>query len=261
MHPTAMAIGKHFFEAYVADLGSVTVVDVGSQDVNGTLRDVCPSEARYIGVDFAHAKGVDIVLTDPYRLPFETGTIDAVVSSSCFEHSEMFWLLCNEVMRILKPHGVFYVNAPSNGPFHRYPVDCWRFYPDAGKALVSWLRRSGYDACLLESFTARQDRDLWNDFVAVFLKNQNFVDNHKKRIVTEFNSFSNGIIFGKDGFLNFDSAPEDLSKISDIEAQKQILETELAAAQQKLKQYRSFYSVRIALEMRRFTNKLGSIFK
>ena len=30
---------------------------------------------------------------------------------------------------------LFYLNAPSNGEFHRYPVDCWRFYPDAGGAL------------------------------------------------------------------------------------------------------------------------------
>jgi SAM-dependent methyltransferase len=71
-----------------------------------------------------------------YKLPFADGSVDVVLSSSCFEHSEFFWLLFLEILRVLRPEGLFYLNAPSNGPFHRYPVDCWRFYPDSGNALV-----------------------------------------------------------------------------------------------------------------------------
>ena len=46
------------------------------------------------------------MLTDPYHLPFESNSLDVVVSSSCFEHSEMFWLLFLEIMRVLKPEGL-----------------------------------------------------------------------------------------------------------------------------------------------------------
>jgi SAM-dependent methyltransferase len=122
----------------------LTIVDIGSQDVNGSLRSVAPPNNKYIGVDFVEAKGVDVVITDPYSLPFEDESVDAVVSSSCFEHSEFFWLLFNEALRILKPTGLLYINVPSNGQFHRYPVDCWRFYPDSGVALQNWGKRSGY---------------------------------------------------------------------------------------------------------------------
>ena len=38
-------------------------------------------------------KGVDIVLEDPYCLPFADNSVDVVVSSSCFEQAEFFWLL------------------------------------------------------------------------------------------------------------------------------------------------------------------------
>ena len=38
----------------------------------------------------------------------------------------------------LKPEGVLFMIAQSAGPIHRYPVDCYRFYPDAYQALADW---------------------------------------------------------------------------------------------------------------------------
>src|SRR5512140_2189307 len=137
MHPTAMMNCAHFFDTYGTCFGPderVRVVEIGAQDVNGSLRDVAPKRFEYVGVDFVAGKGVDVVLDDPYVLPFEAASADIVVSSSCFEHAEMFWLVFLEVMRILKPRGLFYLNVPSNGMYHRHPVDCWRFSPDSGAA-------------------------------------------------------------------------------------------------------------------------------
>ncbi len=202
MHTTAMSNGKLFFDTYVAPLGDVSVVDIGSQDVNGSLRDVCPANARYVGVDFERAKGVDIVLTDPYSFPFENESIDVAVSSSCFEHSELFWLAFIDILRILRPGGLFYLNVPSNGAFHRYPVDCWRFYPDSGNALVTWARRCGMDAALLESFVSHQDKEFWNDFVAVFLKDERRIGDHPRRMLPSHPSFENGRMHGGAKIIN-----------------------------------------------------------
>lgn len=218
MHTTAMANGKRFFDTYVARLGAVTIVDIGSQDVNGSLRDVAPPAARYVGVDFIEAKGVDVIITDPYSLPFEDQSIDVVVSSSCFEHSEMFWLLFNEIMRVLKPTGLFYLNVPSNGSFHRFPVDCWRFYPEAGTALVTWARRCGINAGLLESYVCQQHPtyeglDRWSDFVAVFAKDVNHVALHPQRILATFTGFENGIVAGHTQILNYTGLSEDLRNL------------------------------------------------
>ena len=45
----------------------------------------------------------------------------------------------NEMMRILKPNGLLFINAPANGHFHRHESDNWRFYPDdAGESLSKW---------------------------------------------------------------------------------------------------------------------------
>jgi SAM-dependent methyltransferase len=209
MHDTAMEFGAAFFNAYMKNTRGLTIVDIGSQDVNGSLRAVSPPDDKYIGVDFMQAKGVDVVITDPYSLPFENESVDAVVSSSCFEHSEFFWLLFNEALRILKPTGLLYVNAPSNGSFHRYPVDCWRFYPDSGVALQNWGKRSGYNCALLESFVGLRKADIWNDFVAVFVKDDNYSNQHPNRIQNTSIPFVNGRLHHSENITNFVEPSQD----------------------------------------------------
>ena len=216
MHPSALNNGKLFFDTYSPPLleseGSIRVVEIGSQDVNGSIRQFCPQEFEYIGVDFVDGKGVDVVITSPYELPFDDNSVDIVVSSSCFEHSEMFWVVYLEIIRILKPHGVFYLNVPSNGMFHRYPVDCWRFYPDSGPALVTWAQYNNFNVGLMESYTSNQvGNNWWNDFVAVYIKNKEYIKQYPKRILYTDIKYTNGILdnLPVGEFLNFQDYSED----------------------------------------------------
>jgi SAM-dependent methyltransferase len=204
MHDTAMKHGAAFFNTYLSNAKNLTIVDVGAQDVWGSLRSVAPPNNKYIGVDFVKAKGVDVVITDPYSLPFEDESVDVVVSSSCFEHSEFFWLLFNEILRILKPTGLLYINVPSNGSFHRYPVDCWRFYPDSGVALQNWGKRSGYNCALLESFVGirKNKADVWNDFVAIFVKDEKNSAKYISRIQNASIPFANGRLHNSENIVN-----------------------------------------------------------
>lgn len=208
-----MVNGKLFFDTYGNCADSYDVVEIGSQNVNGSLRDVCPKNVKYIGVDFVVGNGVDVVLTDPYSLPFYADSVDVVVSSSCFEHSEMFWLLFNEILRILKPNGLFYLNVPSNGHYHRYPVDCWRFYPDSGNALVTWGKRSGFNPALLEAYTSMQNQDVWNDYVAVFIKDAGHVHEFQDRMLSKVGGFYNGRLFGREELINPQGATQETMKL------------------------------------------------
>jgi SAM-dependent methyltransferase len=203
MHLSAMNYGGLFFRTYVDRQTAPTILDLGAMDVHGSLRSVAPAHARYVGVDMAAGPGVDVVLSDPYVLPFDTGSIDVVVSSSCFEHAEFFWLTLLEIMRVLAPNGLAYLNMPSNGEFHRYPVDCWRFYPDSGQAMVRWARRQGYGTVLLESFIGDQVGDQWNDFVCVLLSDEAALAEHPRRMLHSLQGFSNGLCHPElDRFLN-----------------------------------------------------------
>lgn len=167
MHDTAYEHARLFFELFWCPHFR-QVVELGSQDVNGSLRDHCPPGARYLGLDMEAGRGVDLVVAPGGSLPLADGSADVVVTSSAFEHDVCFWETFLELVRILRPGGLLYVNAPSNGTFHRYPLDCWRFYPDAGLALVGWAGRRGVAVELVESFVARPGKDGWADFVAVF---------------------------------------------------------------------------------------------
>ena len=216
MHDTAYNTCDLFFQVYLQFLEGnpdAKIVEIGSQDVNGSLRELAPNNFKYIGLDFVNGKGVDIVLDDPYKLPFDDNSIDVIVSSSCFEHSELFWVSFLEILRILKPDGLLYVNAPSNGKFHRYPVDCWRFYPDSGHALITWAKRNGYDPLLLESFIGGSPVSYlsgFNDFVAVILKSAKFANNYPLRILDIKEDFQNGLRNDKEGFVNFNENNQEM---------------------------------------------------
>jgi SAM-dependent methyltransferase len=242
MHPSAMSYGGYFFRTYClfpsTDLATdMTIVEIGSQNVNGSLRQVAPKGAKYIGLDFAEGAGVDVVISDPYALPLPDESADAVVSSSCFEHSEFFWLVFLEVMRILKPDGVFYLNVPSNGVFHPYPVDCWRFYPDSGHALVAWGKRNGLkNIMLLESFIGARSAPaigappslgVWNDFVAIFLKNKQYSKKYPNKIIHQIDDFINGYSNDANGIIRHSQKMSDLILLMNLISKTNALSEEI----------------------------------
>lgn len=180
MHQSAMKSAKLFFDTYgkYKDLG--TVVDIGSQDVNGSLRSICPDKFKYIGVDYQEGANVDIVLTDPYVFPFADQSVDIVVSSSCLEHSEFFWLTWLEILRITKPDGLIYINVPSSGQHHSFPIDAWRFRIDASTSLMNWGNKNGYPVRLLEAYVDAEEP--WKDFVAIYVADEANVPMYPDRI-------------------------------------------------------------------------------
>jgi SAM-dependent methyltransferase len=150
------------------------VIDIGGLDVNGSLRQFFVALGMdYICVDIEPHVSVDIVVKPGDTLPFETGSVDLVVSTSCFEHDPTFWLTFKEMCRITKLDGHIYVNAPSNGQYHCHPGDNWRFYRDAGQALAYWSglqmgTEVTYPAKVVETFHILPLRDSWIDFVCVW---------------------------------------------------------------------------------------------
>ncbi|OAQ20311.1 class I SAM-dependent methyltransferase [Thermosulfurimonas dismutans] len=120
---------------------------------------------KYFGLDVEAGNNVDIMVEDPYNWKeIEDGFADVVISGQAFEHIEFPWLTIKEIYRILKPSGLCCLIVPSSGPEHKYPYDCWRFYPDGMKALAKW---AGFE--VVEVFT---DWGLgpWQDTFAVFQK-------------------------------------------------------------------------------------------
>lgn len=169
MHASSLENMQKCYERYVCgeylqSKNTLRVLDVGGANVNGSYADIFSQDKfRYLAADISPAEGVDVVLTDPYRLPFDNSSIDIVISGQAFEHVEFFWLLFEEMVRIVKNDGWIFLISPSAGPSHRFPVDCYRFYPDAYRALAKY---TGIQ--LIDIF--HDPRGPWQDLVGVFSK-------------------------------------------------------------------------------------------
>jgi SAM-dependent methyltransferase len=170
MHDTALEAGSAFAKAYGAP-GKI-VVDIGGQNVNGSLRSLFESRGmKFICVDMIEHPSVDMVVPPGDKLPFEDESVDLIVSTSCFEHDPCFWMTFREMCRIVKKDGYIYVNAPSRGQYHGYPGDNWRFYSDAGQALAFWSGKqlsneTVFPVKVVESFHMLPSN--WGDLVCIW---------------------------------------------------------------------------------------------
>jgi SAM-dependent methyltransferase len=162
MHASSMENMRRCLDWY-GGAASGRILDLGAMDVNGSYRQLFASDDDYVGIDLEPGPGVDVVLTDVYQLPFEDSSAGLVLSGQMIEHCGQFWRVFSEISRVLKPGGLAFVIAPSSGPVHRYPVDCYRFYPDSYQAIADWAGLR-----LVHSWT--DQRGPWRDIVGVFQK-------------------------------------------------------------------------------------------
>lgn len=106
------------------------LLEVGSRDVNGTLRAIfADPESEYVGIDIFEGPGVDLVL-DASRIVSQFGreSFDAVVSTEMLEHCYDWQGALYQMASALRVGGVLVLTTRSPGfELHDYPADHWRF--------------------------------------------------------------------------------------------------------------------------------------
>ena len=212
MHPSALKSFVDFKNIYLSKFKNknIKLIEIGSLAVNSSVKLNLAENIDYVGVDICKGENVDIVLEDPYKLPFENESIDAVISISTFEHTQFFWLSYLEILRVLRNDGLFFLNAPSNSKFHRHETDNWRFYPDSSLALQKWGERNNFNPKVLEHFTNFETgRDIWNDYVSVTIKDKQYINKFPDRIIHSKKNFTNGRLNKSDEIINYQEVPQD----------------------------------------------------
>jgi SAM-dependent methyltransferase len=177
MHESSYFKVKSFVENYVdfSSDQSIKILDVGSMIVTTdalTYRSIFEGKSvQYIGLDVAPGLNVDFVPVDPYswsELPDES--IDVIVSGQAFEHIPYFWITTAEMSRVLKPGGLLCLVFPSSGAVHRYPFDCWRFYPDSAQALTQYVCLELLEAYTEQKHFRKRVTTQWKDTLVIARK-------------------------------------------------------------------------------------------
>jgi len=155
----------------------ISILDVGSYGVNGTYKEIFSDEKMfcYTGLDLKPGPNVDYVPHDPYDWPeLENESYDVVISGQAFEHIEYPWLVIRELAAKLRKNGLACIVAPSRGPEHKYPVDCWRYYPDGFYALAKWAGLEILEAKTNWGASGFSDgSDQWGDTFCILYKPEN----------------------------------------------------------------------------------------
>ena len=140
MHQSAMKRMEWFVENYIPQDQHVEILDVGSYDINGSYRSLFQNyDCNYIGLDLEEGPNVDFVPRDPYSWPeLPDDSFDFIISGNAFEHIEWPWITMSQIKMKLKPGGIACILTPFCLSEHRYPTDCYRYYPDGMKALAKY---------------------------------------------------------------------------------------------------------------------------
>lgn len=126
------------------DIQDRRVLEVGSGDVNGTIRPIVARHepAEYLGVDMAPGRGVDRVV-DCTRLvdEFGAGSWDVVVTTEMLEHVSDWRASIRNLIQVVKPGGLLVITTRSPGfPYHPFPEDHWRYTKGSFERILSNAR-------------------------------------------------------------------------------------------------------------------------
>lgn len=114
-HPTQIEFVKNVKEAYPDLFVNKKVLEVGSLNINGSIREFF-SDCDYTGVDLAPGKDVDFVGRGE-DLAFPDRSFDVVCSCECFEHNPEWARTFDNMARMAKGL-VFFSCATTGRPEH-----------------------------------------------------------------------------------------------------------------------------------------------
>jgi len=129
-------IGNHLRQNLSNRFKSPRVLELGTlQSIPGRStmhKDWIPHFSEYLGTDIQAGEDVDIV-ADAHKLSSVVGEsqFDIIMSCSTFEHLKYPHLAGHEIMKVLKPNGLVFIQTHQTFPLHAYPWDYFRFSVEA----------------------------------------------------------------------------------------------------------------------------------
>ena len=160
MHPEARA----FVAAAATRLPPGPVVELGSRDFNGTIRDLFAGAPSYVGVDLAPGAGVDVVAdAADWRPAAGEPPAETVLCCEVLEHTPRGGEIVRNAWALLAPGGHLVVTAaaPRRPPHSATDGGALRpgeFYRNVQPPeLRGWLEEAGFTVARFEEHPDRGD--------------------------------------------------------------------------------------------------------
>lgn len=148
------AAARSFFRRHLADLPPLRVVEFGSLNINGSIRDVYPQARSWLGVDIQPGDSVDVVAD---AATWQTrDTFDVCVSGSVFEHTPAWADIITNAQRVLEVGGLFLASCARDAHPAHSAVDGGRlrdgeFYANVGAVEMTAALHGWSDVSVVEA--------------------------------------------------------------------------------------------------------------
>jgi hypothetical protein len=90
------------------------IIEIGSLDINGTVRGFFEEPAEYIGVDLGPGRGVDVVC-EGQDYDGATNSFDVAISVECFEHNPHWKATFLNMVRMVRDEGLVVMTCATTG--------------------------------------------------------------------------------------------------------------------------------------------------
>lgn len=137
MHAEAYQWIEKSFNKWVEDKKDLNVLEIGSLDINGSVRPIFANHAHmYLGIDPQAGPGVDLVAD---ASTFSTGPLfHVIVCAEVFEHTPVWKDIVDRAYENLLEGGIFIATMAGEGrPPHsaidENPIREWEHYENIGK--------------------------------------------------------------------------------------------------------------------------------
>jgi len=107
---------KVFKEFYIINNFNkhINVLEIGSLDVNGNIRNLFDFTNEYTGIDLEKGPNVDLVLNGT-NIDELNKNFDIIISCECFEHAKDWKLIFEKMCQISKPNSFIVISVASTG--------------------------------------------------------------------------------------------------------------------------------------------------
>ena len=166
-HPQQAEYFSSVREHYPQHFKQAKVLEVGSLDINGSLRELF-HDCDYTGIDLQLGAGVDLACPG-HLLAFPTGRFDTVCSAECFEHNPFWRETLANMLRMTRPGGLLLISCATTG---RKEHGTTRTNPDASPFTVKarWDYYRNLTAPMLEAGVFFDgwlaDRHYWTNYIS-----------------------------------------------------------------------------------------------